>query len=316
MYSTKQLEGKTKAVLVGLTETLQGQLESLRNAPTTPEQVRATMLNIKRDTALSKERAAANKAAHIERLAEIKVEANHASQKLELEYGSTSDDEAKALIMAFEAIQDKVTKAKADLTFGLEQAQNENDVKINSLNEVIEAAKTKYEEDIVSYKEQVSEAKQEAVDFFSENKVSHNRKLEQVAYDQKIALRDKDEAFIKDVCKELNLVTMTADDKKGFEAIKATDQKDIDAQVAAAVTAAKASVHVSEGTKYSSLKSSTDNQAAIDKNNIANYVANAKSDQARIVALEAQLKEVPGQIAKAVEAAKSAVTVTQDAGKK
>jgi hypothetical protein len=146
--------------------------------------------------------------------------------------------------------------------------------------------------------------------------IAHSRNVESIEYDQKIALRDLDGKFIESVCKKSNQTLIDNDELSDLKNVKPTDDKVVEDAVNVAVNAAKSAVHASEGAKYNALKSTSENTAAIDKNNIKNFEANAKSDALRIKDLEDRLKLVPEQIAKAVESAKSSIAVNQDAGKK
>ena len=102
---------------------------------------------------------------------------------------------------------------------------------------------------------------------------------------------------------------------KALTDFKATDDKVIAETVNEAVSTATRAVHASEGTKYSSLKNSTDNTIALLKNDNDHLNGTLKATEARVKDLEAKLALVPSQIKEAVAAAKADVITNVDAKK-
>lgn len=316
MYTEAQLNGKNKSQVVAIALNVIASLDSIANAPATPNAVKGAMINLKREIGLSKERTTISNNDFKLAKARLEEDNKRAIAELELKYASSTGEDQAKLLESFKALEERVGKAKADLTFGLEVAQNDLNDKMEEINGQLAKAKENHDNTLEGYKETSKLAKDNTIAEIKSIETTHGRKVEQLLYDNGLAIRDKNEEYLEDACKKLSLSTVGIEELQALKDFEATDEKDIISRIGEAESDARAKVHQSEGAKYGSLKSSSDNNASLAALTIKNLEGNLSAANSRITDLEGRLKDVPAQIASAVEAAKSSVTVSQDAGKK
>jgi thioredoxin-like negative regulator of GroEL len=103
---------------------------------------------------------------------------------------------------------------------------------------------------------------------------------------------------------------------EGLKEFKKTDADTISEIVKVEVAEASQRIYASEGAKASALKFASESKIALLENDKKHLESSVVAQTTRIAELEARLKDVPTQIAAAVQAAQSSVTVNQDAVKK
>jgi len=277
MYTEAQLNGKNKGQVIVIALNAIASLDALNNAPATPNAVKGAMINLKREIGLSKERTTI--ANNDFKLAKSQLEEDNkkAIAELELKYQASTGEDQTELIKQFTELQNKIEKAKKDLTFGLEVAQLEHTEDMESIKGSLSKAKDDQVDTLGTYIEEVADAKNDAISEIKSIEGTQTRRVEQLLYDNKIAIRDEDEKYITVICKKLNLTAVDTDDYNELEAFKAADAKEVEAKITDAVNQATSVVHRTEGAKYGSLKSSSDNAAALAKLTIDNLDGNLKA---------------------------------------
>ena len=316
MYTEAQLNGMTKTQIIDQTLKLASKVESLSSGPVTADTIKAAFLNLKKEGADIAERRQLAQQAHKEALAEIEANKEKAIAEMTLKYGATEGHDAQALETAYAELEAKSLKAIKDLSFGLEKAENDIAVQLAKLNEKAEKAQAKYDalESDLANKETAIVAK-----FQEENSVrttAHARKMEQLQYDNSIALRDGNIAFMEKAADSLGMELIDSEELKVLQEFTKTDADTTAEIVKVEVAEASQKIYASEGAKASALKFASDSKIALLENDKKHLEASVLAQTTRIAELEARLKDVPTQIAAAVQAAQSSVTVNQDAVKK
>lgn len=316
MLSKQQIESKNKGQVVDYALDLQKQLEALNSGPMTSDVVKARLLDLKEKTIGIN----ATRATRADELAlEMKaLDQNHEIAKKTLMFKYAEQDEAKIkeINKLYKDLEAKALETKGDLSFGLEKEENQINIKKAKLQEELDKVISKNEELISTSNEEVNKVKADNKAELEELAVKRTRELEEKAYEHTIAMRDKDSEFIGKLADELGLSLIPKNELETLKSEARESEEDIQNAIDVAVKEAEAKVHRSEGSKYSKLKSETDQQIAILENNIENLTSNNAELKERVKDQDAQIKEFPGKIKDAVQAAQSNVTVTQDANKK
>jgi hypothetical protein len=316
MYTEAQLNGMTKAQIIDATLKLTSKVESLSSGPITADTIKAAYLNLKKEGADIAERRQNSQQAHKEALAEIEANKVKAIAEMQLKYTSTDGQDAKELEKLYSDLEAKSIKAIKDLTFGLEKAENDAAVELAKLNEKTEKAQEKHDTLVA----QLSDKEKEVIaKFYAEQEsreVAHKRKMEQLQYDNSIALRDGNITFMEKAAASLGMEMIDSTELEGLKEFTKTDADAITEIVKVEVAEATSKVYASEGGKASALKFASDSKIALLENDKKHLEASVLAQATRITELEARLKDVPAQIAAAVQAAQSSVTVNQDAVKK
>lgn len=316
MYTEAQLNSMTKTQIIENTLKLSAKLEQVSSGPVTADVVKSEYLNLKKEGASIAERRQKSTQEHEIALAKIESDNERAIAELELKYQSTSSFEKEELDAAYEELEAKSLKAIEDLSFGLEQAENEANVKLSLINEKAIKAQQEYDELEASLVEKEASLKSASSYQNEVIKANHVRVMEQLDYDNKIALRDENMNFINKAADKLGKIVA---DKEEFERLSEfvkTDKETIDEIVRVEVSEATSKLHAAKGSEISKMKSEYESKIALLENDKGHLVESNRSQSSRIEALEQRLKDVPSQIAEAVKAAQSSVTVNQDTNKK
>lgn len=316
MYTESQLNSMNKGQVVNAALNAISKLEALSKGPLTADMVKAEVLNLKqRATELQHARASAQEA-HILAIADL----NNAHQKeitaLKLKYESQDGLEGKEIDDLYKALEDRAKKAEDDLTFGLEKAENEANIKLAEIKKRVDEAEEKATEAITKSAEKVKKNNELFLDQLDDMETKHQRNVEQKTYEQKKALRDMDMKFVEEAAKEADLVVYEKEYVDGLKDEAAEAIKDTQGKIDKAVKEATSKVYATEGAKFNKLKNESENKIALLENDNKHYQATLTATEKRVMDLESKLALVPSQIKEAVEAAKAAVTVNQDAAKK
>jgi len=316
MYTEAQLNGMTKTQIIEQTLKLSNKVESLSSGPVTADTIKAAYLNLKKEGADIAERRQNSQQAHKEALAEIEANKVKAIAEMQLKFSSTDGQDAKELEKLYSDLETKSVKAIKDLTFGLEKAENDAAVELAKLTEKTEKAQAKYD-DLVKDLTAKEKALVDAYIADTDAKtVAHRRKMEQLQYDNSIALRDGNIEFMEKLATSVGMELIDTEELEGLKEFKKTDADTISEIVKVEVAEASQRIYAAEGAKASALKYASDSAIALLKNDNNHQATTIASQLARISELEANAKLVPSQIAAAVQAAQSSVTVNQDAVKK
>lgn len=316
MYTENQLNGMTKAQIIDATLKLSSKVESLSSGPVTADTIKAAYLNLKKEGADIAERRQNSQQAHKEALAEIEANKVKAIAEMQLKFSSTDGQDAKELEKLYSDLEAKSVKAIKDLTFGLEKAENDAAVELAKLTEKTEKAQAKHD-DLVKDLTAKEKALVDACIADTDAKtVAHRRKMEQLQYDNSIALRDGNIEFMEKLATSVGMELIDAEELEGLKEFKKTDADTISEIVKVEVAEESQKIYASEGVKASALKFASESKIALLENDKKHLESSVVAQTTRIAELEARLKDVPTQIAAAVQAAQSSVTVNQDAVKK
>lgn len=316
MLTESNLNSKNKAQVIEIALELDHQLAEATSGPLTAADVQKRVLDLKRQAQTVRDDAKRRDQEHKAIIDKIKADKEVQIKKLELEYESTLGVDTKELDKAYTALEERAEKAIKELTHKLEKAEADTSEKLSKIEKEISEATQKAKEEIIAWETKVEEAKTKAANEISTINTNHERKLEQIKYDNKLAIRDEVLQAAEQIAGSYDKVVVDSADYDELKDFKASDAAKIKAEVETAVKQAKAEVYAEKGAELSKLKSATDSEIALLKNDKAHLTTQVANDAKRIADLEAQIKGFPEAIAKAVEAAKATVNVNQDAGKK
>jgi hypothetical protein len=316
MYTEAQLNGMTKAQIIDATLKLTSKVESLSSGPVTADTIKAAYLNLKKEGADIAERRQNSQQAHKEALAEIEANKVKAIAEMQLKFSSNDGQDAKELEKLYSDLEAKSVKAIKDLTFGLEKAENDAAVELAKLAEKTEKAQEKYDVLVKDLSAKEALLVQTYITDTDNRTVAHKRKMEQLSYDNSIALRDGNIEFMEKLATSVGMDLIDVVELEGLREFTKTDADAVAEMIKVEVAEATSKVYASEGGKASALKFASDSKIALLENDKKHLETTVTSQGVRIIELEARLKDVPAQIAAAVQAAQSSVTVNQDAVKK
>lgn len=315
MYTKPQLEGLRKDLLVETALELQQQLEAASGKALTPGAVQKRLLDLTEKALVVKADSDREKNLFELKLAEIESEKELSIEKLTLEYKSNLGKSPEELIKAFSDLEDKAEKAIKDLTYGLEVAEIESEEKLAVILEKEKEAKLKYEEFIAANAEKLAKSTAETQSKIQAVKDSHDRDLEQLVYDNKIAIRDEKLPVAKKIAELYSQELIDSSSLKDLKEFKKMNEEEVAKLVATSVEDAVSAIKSSSEAKIKAIESATANKIALLENDNRHYQLSIVEKDARIKDVEDRLKLVPAQISAAVEAAKTSTVVNQTAGK-
>lgn len=314
-FTKGQLDSMNKTQLVDLTLVLDAQVEASKSKPLTAGELERRLLDLGEKSISVNKEVAQVQAEYKERLASIKAESDKAIKKLELEYDSNKGKSASELLDIYKELEERAEKAKDDLSYGLKTAEIEFNDKMAEIATRLEAEQARVDALIAESNEELEVTKSSNSEAIVRISTQHKRDLEQLEYDHKLAIRDEKLSVAEEIAAVYEKVLINESELERLEAHVNKEAESIDGAIEAAVKAESTKIYSSEGAKYSKLKSETDSAIALLQNDKKHLEANVASQLARIADLEARLKDVPAQIAAAVEAAKTSTTVNQTSGK-
>lgn len=315
-YTEAQLNNMTKAQLVDITAKLGDKVEALSAGPVTADTIKAEYLSLKKEGADIAERRQLAKQAHAEAIEKIKADNEKSIKELELKFALNETTPADEIDKAYEDLEAKALKAVKDLSFGLEKAENDAKVELDKLKDKTDKAQAKFDALVADLTQKEKDSTAKYIQDETNKQVAHTRKMEQQEYDNSIALRDNNNNFIKNVAYKLGISLIETEELKELESFKAKEESEVALIVEEAVKTAKYAVYAETNGKSAAAKAAYESEIALLKNDKSHLEATVKSQESRITDLENRLKDVPAQIAEAVKAAQSSVTVNQDSTKK
>jgi len=315
-FTESSLKSKTKDQIVEIALELDAQLEVATSAPLTAADVQKKVLDLKRQAQQIKDDAEKRELDHTKAIKKIEADKEVELKRLELQYNSELGVDLKELEKQYSDLEERSNKAIEELAYKLQVAETETDEKLSAIQQQVNEATSNAKDEIAKWDAKVEEVQTNTKSKIESIKQEHDRDVEQLRYDNKIIIRDENLSVVTKVAEKLGYTVVEKEDYDRLESFIATDSETVNTKISDAVKAAKSELYASEGAKYSSLKSSTDSTMALlqnDKNHLEKQVI---SNEQRIKDLEEQVKAFPEQLAKAVEAAKSSVNITQDAAAK
>lgn len=315
-YTEANLNAMRKDDLVSVALKLSNELDEINSGPLTADAVKSKLLALKKEAILSKERREANEQQYLLQVQKLEEESERAKAELELKYKASNGVEEDKLENLFKALEARAKDQEKDLSFGLEEAEVEASIKLSEINKKVSDAEEKLEKAEEESEEGISSLSDEFKAKISKIKTDHAREVEQLTYDNKIALRDKNSKYLNDAAEALGMVVVKSADYTELKEFKAQEEEAVEEAITSAVAKAKSEVYASEGAKLSKTTSDFSSKVALLENDKKHLEASLTNANARINDLEARLKDVPAQIATAVASARSEVTVNQDTNKK
>lgn len=316
MYTENQLNGMTKAQIIDVAQKLSTKVETMSGGPVTADSIKAEYLSLKKEGVDIAERRQVSVQNHLEALADIEANKEKAIAELKLKFSFTENLDSDLITSRYEELEKKSLKAIDDLSFGLEKAENDAEVTLKMLREEISRIQEEFEEKEAKLHSEMkimierNKADMEAV------KLSFSRDLEQLNYSNNLELRNENYTFLKKAASHFKMELISIEDlERHLSFIEADDVK-INDLINEAVDQASRKIYSTEGAKASNLKFTSDNKISLLENDRMHLESSIQSQKTRIEELELRLKDVPFQIAEAVKASQSQVTVNQDSSKK
>lgn len=310
-YTKANLDSMNKGQVVEVALALAAQVDAASGAPLTSAELEKRLLDLSTLATTVKSNDSKAAQAHEEKLAKITADYNKEIKSLELQYESTSALSVKELNEAYDEIKAKAEEAIKNLSYGLKEAEIEANGKLEIISAKVEKAEGDYKATLAEIKESIDSEKQAKSEEISKIKTDHTREVEQLDYDNGIAIRDINEKAAAKIASTLGKELVSSDELKALKNAEKLSADEIAEAIASAVAAAEQKVYATERAKYSKLESESKSTIALLENDNKHANATVNSQILRIEDLEDRLKDVPAQIAAAVSAAKANVAVTQ-----
>lgn len=315
-FSQKELNSMNKTSLVELATNQQDQIESMQTGPLTAAQLEKDMLIISRNATKLQENIEKNKLEFQEKMKQMDNDFQLAKQKLELEYSSTEGIEATSANDALNQLLENVEKAKEDLTFGLRKAEVDHKEKIDQLIEEYTSKETELKTKLETLQESYDKLEQSYKEKKEALQQSHERENEDLEYKHTIAIRDKNLDMAEKVAKTYKKVVVDESEFKAASEFKRASTEEFNTAVDEAVKNSSAKIYAETGAKFSSEKASLNNEINILKERNKFYEERMAEYKTQIETMSEQIKNIPAQIANAVEASKSTTVVNNESAKK
>ena len=311
------LNSQNKATLIGLVLTLNTDLENYKSGPLKSSDVEKKVLELAKQVTDVKAQEADRRRQHEEALVKLDNDKELAKRKLELEFESSRGISEDSLAGTYKDLEERSKINIDDLSFGLKKAEIEVDQKLEAVNAKLVEAETSFEEKKASITKETEDLKAKAIAEKTAIAVAHTREMEEIGYNNKIALRDENLGAATKIAAKHNAIIIDNDELEALKAVESINEETI-----------KSAVGKAEGIMSSRMKrehemafKDAENKATLDKSLLEKdkeYLQKNLTDaQARILELTAQIKEFPNQLKAAVEAAKADISISQDAtGKK
>lgn len=310
-YTKANLDSMNKGQVVEVALSLAAQVEAASGAPLTSAELEKRLLDLSTLATTVKSNDEKASQAHAERMAKITADYQKEIKTLELQYESSASLSVKDLNDAYNEIKAKAEEAISNLSYGLKEAEIAANGKLEVISSKVEEAEAKYAEVSAGIKEAISNEMAEKVAEISKIKVDHTRKLEQIEYDNGIAIRDVNEKAATKIASTLGKELISSEDLKSLKEERKLSEDEFMEAISSAVSASEAKIYSIEKAKYSKLESESKSTIALLENDKKHLTETVSSQNDRIADLEERLKDVPAQIANAVSAAKANVSVSQ-----
>jgi len=299
------LEKLTKGALVDEALNLQETIENLSSEPLSSAKLvkrKIALVDKGQVTAVTIEKIQADRDIQI---AKIKKEA-------ELEMTKTLSD----VIDEHKSIAEDISDVDSALKSDIATAEVEANEKIAEYTAKTEEAKSAYEATIAEQKADLSNRTAVNNEAIADIKKKQTRVIEDLEFDHKQAIHQKNEAFAATLAKSLGLSLVSTEELKELRSVEAASESDVQAQIDAAVSAAISRTEAKNSsvlnkTKHEAELALTKLEASVESLNIQLKAANDAN-----AAKDAQIAKHPEVVKEALMAAKAAVNVTNEGGKK
>lgn len=323
MYTDSQIKSANKDNLTAMALDMKNTIESLKSQPMTSGAVERRLLDLSEKASTVKAQEEENARQHQVKLKEIENEAELAKKKLELEYDSKRGLSVEQLNEQYKEIDSAVEKAKDNLDLDLKKKEIEFSEKTTALVEKYDALKVELEAKYETIKEYNETATKKILEIDSLKieksnadvariKIENEREVEELDYDHKIALRDKNLTLAEEIAKQTGNTIIDTKKLQVLESYKEDSEANVTAKIETAVKEAESKLHSRYNGEASKAKSESELKVQLlekDKQYLTNENNSLKE---RIDALQAELAKVPGQIKDAVASARSEINVNQD----
>ena len=305
MLTKGQAESKSKGVLVSKVLELQTAVENASATPLTEAQI------VKRQLTL------AEKATDAEvRVKELDVELEEKIETLRKEHELKTARTLEEVTNEYKSLKSEITDAEAALKTSITVTEAEAKEAIDAWNTTVEEAQAAAEEAVELRKTRTAEAESNYREKLNEFAVQHSRNMEEKEYEHKKALRQSDEEYAKQLAESLGLSLVPTAELEELRSIKPATEKEIAETVKSEVGKAKG---ILSAQHERALKDKEHEAAIIQvelKGQVSSLNTQLEAVKQREATLEAQVKEIPAVIEKAVKAANAEISVTNEAGKK
>lgn len=314
-YTKPQFDAMRKDQLVETAVELQSKLDASNSTPLTAATLQKRLLDLTEKSISVKSVSEESARAYNLSVLELEASTNLAKEQLNLEYRSSLGKEAVNLAELFAELENKAELAKKDLTYGLEVAEIEASEKLAVINAKIEEAQLEFDTLTEKLKEESKVLKLSHVKTIESIKEDHSRNLESLEYENKLAIRDEKLPVAEKIAKAFNKELVNSDEYVELVGFKAREEEEVASAISEAVAKAVNANKSTQDQKFRELESTSKNTISLLENDKKHLQSSMIEKDARIKDVEDRLKQVPAQIASAVEAAKSNTTINQSAGK-
>lgn len=323
MYTDSQIKSANKENLTAMALDMKNTIEALKSQPMTSGAVERRLLDISEKANKIQAEEEESKRQHDLEKKRIENEANLAIKKLELEYNSKRGLTIEQVNAQYKEIEEAVKKAKDNLDLGLKKKEIEISEQTTALTEKYNALKLELEEkheDIRQHNEtatkkilEASEAKIEKSNAdVAKVKQENERTLEELAYEHKIAIRDKNLELANTIAKETGNTIINTKELEVIKAYKEDSEANITTKIETAVKEAESKLHAKYNSEASKAKADSELKVQLLEKDKEYLTNENKSLKERIESLQDELAKVPGQIKEAVAAGRSEINVNQD----
>ena len=303
--SKASLEKLTKGALVDEALNLQDTIENLSSEPLSSAKL------VKRKIALVDKGQVTS--VTIEKIqADRDVQIAKITKEAELEMTRTLAD----VIDEHKSIADDINDVDSALKSDIATAEVEASEKIAEYETKTIAAKEAYEATIAAQEADLATREASNTEAVSDLKKTQKRVIDDLDFDHKQALHQKNEKFAETLSKSLGLSLVPTEELKALRSVEAASEKEVQEQIDAAVSAAISRTEAKNGsilnkTKHEAELAQTRLEASVESLNIQLKAANDAN-----ASKDAQIAKHPEVVKEALLAAKSAVNVTNEGGKK
>lgn len=316
IVSEAKMNSMNKGELVAYCSTLQERLEAASSGPMTSSEIERRNLDLQKQVIAVREAADAREAAHEEKLAQIAADKEVSIKKLELEYNSGQGVDAEGLSQMYTELEQKAKKAMESLAFGLKEAEVEARAKLDEIEAKVSKSEGEAEVKISEASASIKSAVEDSKNVIEKIKVNHERQVEQIQYNNTIAIRDENLKVATEIATKHSRVIVFKSEYDELADHKTIDEHEIEALVKEAVDIKSREIYASEGSKLGTLKAETSQKIALLENDKTYLTEQVTQFKERVSSLEEQVKSHPDKIAAAVAAAKADIVVNQDAAGK
>ena len=305
MLTKGQAESKSKSVLVNKVLELQTAVENASSTPLTEAQI------VKRQLTLAEKAVEAE-----EKVKQLDVDFELAKERLRKEHELATSRTLEEVTDEYKSLKNEIVDAEAALKTSITVTEAEAKETIAAYEEKVEAAKTAADEAEALRKERTQEAEAAYREKLNQFAVKHTRDMEEKEYEHSKALRQSDEDYAEKLATSLGMVLVPTAELERLKAIEPTSAEELASTVKAEVGKATG---ILKANHERALKDKEHEAALIQvelKGQVSSLNTQLEAVKQREATLEAQVKEIPAVIEKAVKAANAEISVTNEAGKK